>query len=142
MKATILFVDDEINAQHAIRRIFRGAEFNVITAGSPAEILERLDTIQPDVVISDYSMPGMDGISFLKIMEEIWPDSQRILMTGHADLELAQKAIAEAKICRLLTKPWNNLELREAVEAAIWDQDRRREATLSKSNTFEIGIAI
>jgi response regulator RpfG family c-di-GMP phosphodiesterase len=71
------------------------------------------------VVVSDYRMPGMDGVQFLTRVRETSPDSVRILLTGYADLETAIGAVNEGNIFRLLTKPCAPDLLVNALEAGI-----------------------
>ena len=61
-----------------------------------------------DLVISDYLMPEMDGITFLGKVRKIKPEIPRIILTGYADKENAIKAINEVGLFQYIEKPWNN----------------------------------
>lgn len=105
MTEKVLFVDDEDNILSAFKRQFR-KNFSIETAQSGEEGLNLLHTKGPfAVVISDFRMPGMDGIQFLSRASEIALDTVRIMLTGHADLNTAINAVNEGKIFRFLTKP-------------------------------------
>jgi hypothetical protein len=71
------------------------------------------------VVVSDMRMPEMDGAAFLALVREVAPDSVRIAITGHADLETAGRAINEGSIFRFLTKPCEKDTLVASLTAAL-----------------------
>jgi response regulator RpfG family c-di-GMP phosphodiesterase len=72
-----------------------------------------------DVILSDMRMPGMSGAEFLIEAKALQPHSQRILLTGYADMESAVDAINEGGISNYLSKPWQGEHLREVVNRAI-----------------------
>jgi DNA-binding NtrC family response regulator len=63
------------------------------------------------MIISDYMMPDMDGLTYLSKAKERQPDAIRILLTGYADKENAIKAINEVGLYQYIEKPWNNDDL-------------------------------
>lgn len=116
----ILCVDDERNVLRALERIFLDDDFAIITAGSGEEGLVALQE-NPDIqlIISDYRMPGMNGVEFLKRVCEIRPDTVRIVLSGYADTAAVVAAINEGQIYKFVPKPWNDDELRQTVIKAI-----------------------
>lgn len=105
MKHSILIVDDDTNLLNSYCRKLR-KRFEVETATSGDQALEAMEETGPfSVVISDYRMPGMDGVEFLSRARKAAPNSVRMLLTGHADLETAIEAVNRGNIFRLLTKP-------------------------------------
>lgn len=115
----ILFVDDEPNILASYLRQLR-KKFPVETALSGGEALKALDENGPfAVVVSDLKMPGMDGISFLGKVRDIFPDTVRILLTGFADVNNAMKAINEGSVFRLLSKPCDSETLVRALVDAL-----------------------
>ena len=58
-----------------------------------------------DLIISDYKMPGMDGITFLKHAEQVQPKTPKVLLTAFPKLDLAIEAINEVQVAKFLTKP-------------------------------------
>jgi response regulator RpfG family c-di-GMP phosphodiesterase len=105
MSEKILLVDDDLNVLLAYRRHIQN-KFNVIIAESGTKGIAALKEQGPfAVVVSDYRMPGMDGIQFLSQSRQLAPDTVRIMFTGHADVENAVNAINEGNIFRFLTKP-------------------------------------
>lgn len=104
-KDNILFVDDEQNILDGIKRNL-GRIFNVHVAPGAKDGLDILERQGPfAVIVSDMRMPVMDGISFLSIVKERWPDSVRVMLTGNADMETAISAVNEGNIFRFVTKP-------------------------------------
>ncbi|WP_321506208.1 PAS domain S-box protein [uncultured Methanoregula sp.] len=91
---SILYVDDE-PALLEISRMFleTTGEFRVTTVESGKEALTRLAEEEPDAIISDYQMPGMDGIELLKAVRKSHPDTPFILFTGRGREEVVIEAI-------------------------------------------------
>jgi CheY-like chemotaxis protein len=116
----ILFVDDESNLLDGIRNQFH-KPFEVWTATSGAEALQILEKNDPpfSVVVSDMRMPQMSGAQFLSAAHEKWPDTVRVLLTGHSDIEDTMKAVNEGNIFRFLTKPCAPEVLAKALDASV-----------------------
>jgi len=115
--ARILCVDDEPNVLEGLR-LHLERHYRVSTATSGAEALELLDRDGPyAVVISDMRMPSMDGAAFLGQVRQRFPDTVRLLLTGHADVNSAVAAVNEGQIFRFLTKPCPPAALLSAVQA-------------------------
>jgi two-component system NtrC family sensor kinase len=116
----ILCVDDEKNVLKALERIFLDDDFEIMTGNSGEEGLGILD-LNPDiqVVISDYRMPGMNGVEFLREVYTRRPDTVRMVLSGYADTASIVAAINEGQIYKFIPKPWNDDELRMTVIKAI-----------------------
>ena len=111
----ILLVDDEEMIITSIKSFFAiETDYQLLTYTSPVKALEDLETKIKgiDLVISDYLMPEMDGISFLAEVKKKFPLVPRILLTGYADKENAIKAINNVGLYQYIEKPWNNGDLR------------------------------
>ncbi|MGZ4960482.1 MAG: HD domain-containing phosphohydrolase [Methylomonas sp.] len=132
--ATLLLVDDEINVLKALKRLFRGDEYQVHLAENGAAGLEILQRQPIDLVISDMRMPQMDGAEFLTRVADRWPDTVRILLTGYADLESTIAAVNKGRIYSYCSKPWEDNELKILVNNAL-EQKRLRE---ERQQLFEI----
>ncbi|HHO75397.1 MAG TPA: response regulator [Deltaproteobacteria bacterium] len=116
----ILCVDDEENVLKSLKRIFLDEDYEIITAVSGEEglrIMQEQDSIQ--LVISDYRMPGMDGVEFLRKIYDNWPDTIRIVLSGYADTASVVDAINEGHIYKFIPKPWNDDELKVNVLNAV-----------------------
>jgi response regulator RpfG family c-di-GMP phosphodiesterase len=116
---TILFVDDEQNILSSLRRLARRWGYDAIVAASGAEGLTQLGANDVDVVVSDMRMPEMSGAEFLEHVAEHWPRTMRILLTGYADLASAVAAVNRGRIFRYLSKPWEETDLKVALEQAM-----------------------
>jgi two-component system probable response regulator PhcQ len=146
----IMFVDDEQNILNALRRLFvspsmqdsGNPEFQVETFISPRLALQRAgDGAAFDLVISDYRMPEMDGVAFLKAFRQIQPHAERLILSGYADLEALVGAINEAQISRFISKPWHDYELKAAVAQALAHRDLLRDnQQLADQVRLQIGV--
>ena len=140
--AKILIVDDERHVRSALARLLRHSPFEVDTAENAATALERLSESDYDLVISDLKMPGQDGIELLSQVRDQYPDTSRILLSGHADREDLNQAINRSNIETFLDKPWDNDDLvRRIVEATRKCQARRRESADTNLRNSELQSA-
>jgi len=119
----ILFVDDEENVLKAMRRIFRLENYNILTARSGAEALGILKKESVQVIISDHRMPEMTGAELLREIKALYPDTIRIMLTGHADTTAIMGAVNEGAVYKFITKPWNDDDLRLTVSLALEQHD-------------------
>ena len=114
----ILCVDDEKNVLEGLTRTLRGL-YSVETAVGGTQGLETIIAKGPFVVvISDLRMPHMTGVAFLKQARQVAPDTVRILLTGHGDMEAAIGAVNDGNIFRFLTKPCPTETLIKSLAAA------------------------
>jgi two-component system, probable response regulator PhcQ len=116
---SILIVDDESNILNALKRTFADGPYRIYTAETAAAGLIIIERHRIKLVISDEMMPRMSGAEFLAQVRVRFPNVIRIMLTGHASLDAAIKSINSGEIYRFFTKPWNDLELRLSVKAAI-----------------------
>ncbi len=119
MNEKVLCVDDEPNVLQALRRQLR-RHFHLYTAGSAAEAIEMLMAEGPfAVIVSDLTMPSIDGVEFLTRARHYAPDTVRILLTGNAALDRVIDAINDGYVFRFLTKPCSTEQLIKAINAGI-----------------------
>ena len=119
---TVLLVDDEEMVLNSIKSLFAiETNYNLIAYTSPLKALEDLEESHRhvDLVVSDYLMPEMDGITFLAKVKEKLPMVPRILLTGYADKENAIKAINNVGLYQYIEKPWDNEDLRLIVRNGL-----------------------
>jgi DNA-binding NtrC family response regulator len=151
----VLVVDDEQNVLSAIARdinarggfsdmqivmqhqsdpsapvLHRDLHFNVHTATSPLQALERAKQTSFDVVISDYLMPEMNGLQFFSSLQDIQPEAVRILLSGQADKDALVAAINCSQIFSYISKPWHEYSLKNTLAQAIVYHDLLRENRL------------
>jgi response regulator RpfG family c-di-GMP phosphodiesterase len=121
VQGTVLLVDDDEALLAALSRLLRPDGLRVLIANSGERGLELLEA-EGDVVgvvVSDYSMPSMNGADFLRTVRLRWPDATRMLATGNADLSAAANAVNEGQVARLITKPCDPDQFRELVAFAL-----------------------
>ena len=118
----ILLVDDEEMILSSIKSFLAiDTNYDLLTYTSPSKALEDQGSMimSVDLVISDYLMPEMDGISFLAEVRKRFPLVPRILLTGYADKENAIKAINNVGLYQYIEKPWNNDDLRLVIRNGL-----------------------
>ena len=123
MPHKILIVDDEQDVLDIMQRFLEMEHYAIFSANSAEEALGVLAEEVIDVVISDEWMSGMSGTKFLGVVRREYPDTVRILLTGHADLDTAIRAINDGEIYRFFTKPCNFGELIVILKQAIQQKD-------------------
>jgi DNA-binding NtrC family response regulator len=128
MKHSILIVDDEPTIRKLLVDAFSREPYAIHSAGSAKEGLEILERERADVVISDEIMPGMSGSEFLAFVRQKYPETIRMILTGHASLEAAIRAINEGEIYRFFTKPCNIFDLSVTVRQALQQKDLMEES--------------
>ena len=116
---TLLVVDDEKSVVAALQRLFLLEGYRVLTAQSAGEGFELLANNRVAVVISDQKMPVMNGTEFLSRVRELYPDTVRIMLTAHADLDSMGDAINRGAVYKFLNKPWDDDVIREKVGEAF-----------------------
>lgn len=94
-------------------------DYRIATFTSGEQAIAYLAESPVDLIISDFLMPGMDGIAFLSRARELVPEVPRIILTGYADKENAIKAINQVGLFHYIEKPWNNDELLHIIENGL-----------------------
>ncbi len=129
-KRTLLLVDDEDNIVSALKRLLRGKGYNVVSANSGAQGLQRLAEHPVDVILSDQRMPGMTGVEFLRRAKVLYPDTVRMVLSGYTELQSITDAVNEGAIYKFLTKPWDDdrlcIHIEEAFEHKELSDENRR----------------
>jgi DNA-binding NtrC family response regulator len=116
----IAVVDDEEMVLTSLRSfLMLETEYEIATYDSPMKALEKIRESPIDLVVSDYLMPGMNGIEFLMEVKKLHPYATRILLTGYADKENAIKAINEVGLYQYIEKPWENEELKLIIQNGL-----------------------
>ena len=127
MNDTLLLVDDEPDVLAALQRALFDEPYEIFTAPDATEALAVLERRPVKVVVSDERMPGMSGADFLATVRERYPQTVRILLTGHASLESTRKAVNAGGIYRFFTKPWDEEELLLGLRGAVEKYDLQEE---------------
>ncbi|NTV49647.1 MAG: response regulator [Geobacteraceae bacterium] len=114
----ILIVDDEPGILQMLSLCFQKGNFRITCSGDAAEAFELLLLEPFDAIISDVMMPGEDGISFLGRVHESWPEIPVIMMTGHAQMQMAVNAIKNGAF-DFVCKPFDVDYMLKIVERAV-----------------------
>jgi len=88
----ILLVDDDALIRHSLNMAFRNQGANVIAAETAEEGLKFLDKEGVDIIISDYRLPGIDGLQFFEKNNTICPEILKIMITAYGDSHIAREA--------------------------------------------------
>ena len=116
----IIAVDDEEIVLSTLKMLLGIEGFeDVVCFSEPQKALEYIKENKPDLILSDFMMPKMNGIEFLSEAKKIREDVSMILLTGYADKENAIKAINEVGIYKYIEKPWNNEDLLISIRNGI-----------------------
>ena len=108
----IVVVDDEKIVTSAFSTLLKVEGFSdAHFFNNPEEALKFIKENKPDLVISDFLMPQMNGLEFLTEVNKVYPEVSKILLTGYADKENAIRAINDIGLYRYIEKPWNNDDL-------------------------------
>ena len=113
----ILYVDDEEMALKYFAR-YIGTDYQVLTASSADAAIETLKSRQIGIVVTDYRMPGRDGGDLLRQIEREFPYVVRIVVTAYAERQVLLDTVNSGEIFRILEKPLNLTEIREALRLA------------------------
>jgi len=128
MPQKILVVDDEVTVRDLLKDVLSRGPYDVLCAESAEIGLGILENEPIDVIVSDEKMPGMHGSEFLSIANQKYPDTIRIILTGHASLDAAIRAINEGQIYRFFTKPCNVFDLGITIRQALQQKALMRES--------------
>ena len=115
----IMLVDDEKNVLRALERVLASSDCEVECFTDPEQALLRAHTATFDLILSDYRMPGMDGVELLSQLKEMQPDAMRIILSAYSDLNAILTAINQAEVYRYITKPWEPLDLKQTIDSAL-----------------------
>ena len=117
----ILIVDDDPEIRRALRRCLRGERYELITADSGDQALERLSDGPVDLVITDQRMPGMWGTDLLQEIRERLPRTPCAILTAFRTLSVIRDGI-DAGAATILFKPWKDGKLRSTVRHLLGGQ--------------------
>jgi DNA-binding NtrC family response regulator len=122
---TVLVVDDDPAFLRDLRDLLKAflPEVDVVLASSGAEALKILASSEVDLLISDHSMPGMEGIELLETARQRYPKVPRILITGYNKFDLAMEAVNQARVVDFIPKPPNAERTIQAVRHGLLQRE-------------------
>jgi two-component system, probable response regulator PhcQ len=118
----LMLVDDEPNVIHALHRVLRRRlppSVKVESFDDPRLALKRADEIAFDLIVSDFRMPQMDGITFLRRIRQAQPHAIRMILSASTEVDIVMRAINDVEVFRYLTKPWQEDDLVEQIQLAL-----------------------
>ncbi len=128
-KVKILYVDDEENNLIAFRANFK-REYEVYTAISAEIALSLLESNSIYIIISDERMPHITGVEFLEKVAKLYPDTVRLLITGHSDIDIVIQAINRGQVSKFIHKPWDWEKLEISIDHCVTIYKSRTELKL------------
>ncbi len=139
---SLLIVDDDENLLQSMKRALRKEPYNLYFTAGAGQALEQISAASMDMVISDYQMPGMNGLELLQKIKESYPEILTIMMTGVEDVNIAVKAINDAGVYKFIIKPWSNEDLKITIRRAFESLAvvRERDMLLQKMKTRDAAL--
>jgi CheY-like chemotaxis protein len=114
----VLVVDDESRVAAMLEETLRYLGYEVEVAPTGEDALRALPAFRPDVILLDISLPSMSGETVLERLRVTHPLLPVIMVTGNADLEVAQRTLDQGAF-DYIAKPFDLVRLRQALEAAM-----------------------
>jgi len=140
----VLFVDDEISILHAIKRGVINEKYKSYFANNATKALEIMSTKEIGVIVTDMKMPGMDGLSLLKVVKDKYPDTIRMVLSAYTQVPQMLATINQVGIYRFVTKPWKlESEFKKDIRSAIdyYNAEKQekalKEALETKNNIYQ-----
>jgi diguanylate cyclase (GGDEF)-like protein len=121
---SLLLVDDDPDTLELLQSVLKGDGYDIHTAASAQQALDLLANTRIAVIVTDQRMTGMSGIEFLRRAKIMYPDTLRIVLSGHTDPATVTAAINEGAVYKYLTKPCANAALREDVRRAFHSHEQ------------------
>lgn len=126
----LLILDDEPNVTRALLRVLKRhlpLNVRVEAFNDPMQALARAREASFDVILSDYRMPQMDGITFLQAVRQTQAHAVRMILSASTEVDTIMKAINDVEAFRYLTKPWHEDELIGQIQQALQRSESSRE---------------
>jgi len=134
----VLLVDDEESVLLSLERFLRNESVDIHCVTSPIEALELVSHCSFAVVVADLRMPKMDGIELLERIQQISPETIRMMLTADAQIQVVANAVNRGKVHNFFTKPWCRDTVRNAVRQAVNQYElARKNRHLQMLNTMQ-----
>ena len=129
MQPTLLLVDDERGITDALQRMLRGEPWRILHASNASEALALFDQHDIQLLITDYKMPGTDGLTLCRQVRERSPATYRLLLSGQVDYAALRQAWQNGDVHRFVAKPWDNLLLTLDIREGLRQQQLLQHST-------------
>jgi DNA-binding NtrC family response regulator len=144
MPHRLLLVEDDPAVCRSVAETIREQGFEVCTAASAEEALSKLTEANPDIVLSDIRMSGMNGLELLKILRERAPTVDVVIMTAFEDMPTVVSAMREGAV-DFLVKPLKLQELRTVINRIADDRnarERARRAVEKEADAYRLDVLV
>ena len=138
----VLIVDDEPLVLKSLQRVLKSPNVQIFCADSASQALQVLADQKIDVILCDYAMPKVLGTELLADVARRWPDTQRLILSGHADFTTVLKSIQSGVVHKFLAKPWSNVQLQQQVHSALSNNQADSEVAAVDDNSATAGKAL
>lgn len=126
---SVLLVDDDMNLLRGLRRGLRDQPYQLFIANSAEMVMSMFRSSGFDLVVVDQQMGGRNGTELVSWLAEHFPETVRIMLTGHADVDVMMHAINSGRVFRFLTKPCRDLELALAIRDGLDSRQFQAQST-------------
>ncbi len=150
MPPVIICVDDEEMVLSALSKELRNMldnSYTIEVADSGMETLQLIDDLLNEgrdiaLIISDFTMPGMNGGELLEKASIKLPNTAKILLTGHAEMQDISKTLNKSKLDKLLLKPWKSYELANSITETLLTWQLKKDLQLHQTKASERNVAL
>lgn len=117
-KMRLLLVEDDALIRDSLRLLFESEGCRLEALETAEEAVEAVRRREYDIVITDYRLPGMDGLEFLRKLQEYRPATMRVLLTAYMDEDVLADAF-RVGVHEFIEKPFSSVDLEEALGRLI-----------------------
>ena len=118
----LLIIDDQAGIRLLLEEMFKQAGVQTLLAANGKEALDILEEVEPDCILLDMKMPGMNGVEVLREIRKQIPEAVVMMMTAYSEIELTEEA-GRLGIDHHFTKPFDIFEVRDTVLKRLQLQD-------------------
>jgi DNA-binding NtrC family response regulator len=133
MRQRVLLVEDDPAVRRSVAETLEAEGVDVHVASTAEEALGRLAEVAPEVVLTDVRMPGMDGLSLLRVLRERVPDVDVVVMTAFDDMPTVVQAMRDGAF-ELIVKPLRLADLRGTLARLVEDRRTREEGRRARES--------
>jgi response regulator RpfG family c-di-GMP phosphodiesterase len=142
MERKLLLVDDDESSLKTLVMYLGKNDYTLLTATGCSEAFDILKKQNINVVVSDFRMPDMNGIDFLKEVSRYWPDTVRIIISGYIELNLLIDAFNNEIISKFIPKPWIDYNIRKIINDSFKIHDLNKLFKKISSSSYKNAEAL
>src|SRR5882724_9754169 len=136
MKANILVIDDDAEIRELLVQILQRNNYQVSQAKDGAAVREAFDRLQADIVLLDYKLPDTSGLDLLPLIKKEWPETEVIMLTGHATYDVAVEATKRGAF-HFQEKPFDPESLLNLIKRALEIRSLREAVSMNGNAIFQ-----